>query len=98
MALPVPPGEKLSSGGSTRRRIPQPGVMVNESEWADNTYAEVNPSRMAYLVSSATLLIFNLTMTCWRWVSTVLVLNAGSRDFGGGLAFGDELQHFALSG
>ena len=37
-------------------------------------YAEVNPSRMAYLVSSATLLIFNLTMICWRWVSTVLML------------------------
>src|SRR3989339_1589571 len=38
------------------------------------TYVEVNPLRMEYLVSSATLLVFNLSMIFWRWVSTVLTL------------------------
>ena len=38
---------------------------------------------MAYLVSSATLLIFNLAIICWRWVSTVLTLNHSYNFFAG---------------
>jgi hypothetical protein len=42
--------------------------------WRYQSSKVMRPSRMAYLVSSATLRVFNLDMICWRWVSTVLIL------------------------
>ena len=51
-------GAAVQAGGATRSLA---GWLSNHEGIA---YVEVNPSRMAYLVSSATLRIFNLTMIC----------------------------------
>ena len=37
-------------------------------------YIDVTPSRIAYLVSSAMLWRFSLSMICFRWVSIVFTL------------------------